>query len=184
MTRKEKYEAARIAREEAMAHYNAINPFVTPTKGVDSGAFGKAREIAHTRDNSLKKGVSKQGRADNYFNYNGNGRTPYEYKTNGGRVGGILRSLENGHDGFVVYELHICNANTSKKPRDVAPVIMHYSTFINFLEEVGALHENSRDGEMCIQSSKKDLYLRLLDYPIVFDETQKYTADDFEGIAP
>lgn len=179
--RSERFEMAKKERERLIAHYENINCFVSPTVGIDSGAYGKKRELQHTRENSVKHKVSRVGLADNYFKYEGKA-TRYECKTNAGRVGSVLKSLENGYDGFIVYELNICNANTSHKRRIVTPVIMRYSLFIQLLQECNALRSNSRDGEPCIQSSSKEFYNRLSDYPIVFDSNDLYTADDFEDI--
>lgn len=181
MTRKEQYLAAKIERERLVTHYETVEWRSAPTKGVDSGAFGKKRELEHTRENSLKNKVSRAGMPDNYFKFNGKAK-PYECKTNGGRVGAVIASLEHGNDGFIVYEMNVCNSTTGGKPRIITPVIMHYSQFIELLKDTGALRLNSRDGEPCIQVSSKKLYERLLDYPIIFDENDEYTSDDFEGL--
>ena len=180
---KNQFKNARIKREQ---YLDFIEPkaevcFVAPTKGVDSGAYGKMREVEQTRRLSLKTGVSAQNQADNKFRLNGR-LYPYEYKTNGGRLGKMIKELSRGYDGFIVYELYICNSNTSGKLREVKPIIMHYSQFMQILTETGALRLNSRDNEPCIQPTKKQFYLRLLDYPIEFDKDAEYNSDDFDDL--
>ena len=172
---------AQEMRAEKVKYYSSINPFQAPTKGVDSGAFGKMREIESCKMTSYKRGVAKEWVNDGFFTLDGV-RTGFEYKTNGGRVGKIVNSLENGKDGYIVYEMNVCNSTTQGKQRVVFPVIMTYSMFMDLLETSGALRTNSRDGEPCIQVSNKKFYERLLDYPLEFDNDQKYTIDDFDGL--
>lgn len=181
MASKKKYAEAERARNEKIEYYASVNPFQAPTKGVDSGAFGKMRELEETRENSLKTKVSAASRPDNYFRLNGKAQA-YEYKTNGGRVGKIVESLKRGKDGYIVYEMNLCNSTTKGKQRVVLPVIMTYSMFMELLESSGALRLNSRDSEPCIQPSNKEFFVRLSDYPLAFDKTQEYTDDDFDGL--
>lgn len=175
------FKEAILARQAKIEYYNSINPFQSPTEGVDSGAFGKMRELENARELSLKKRVSGIGIADLYFHVDGK-PTRVEYKTNGGRIGSILKSLANGHDGFVAYEMHIQNSNTGNELREVLPVVMKASTFIAMLEKAGAIRQNSRDGEPCIQSTLKAWYNILLDYPLPFDSSLEYLSSDFEDI--
>lgn len=172
---------AQAIRAEKVNYYNSINFRSAPTKGVDSGAFGKMREIESCKEKSLKTGVAKEWINDGFFTLNGKS-CGFEYKTNGGRVGSIISRLENGKDGYTVYEMDICNSGTNNKQRVILPIILKSSVFIQILEETGALRTNSRDGEPCIQVTSKKFYERLLDYPLEFDNSQEYTDDDFEGL--
>lgn len=168
-------------RQRRIEYYNSIDPFQTPDIGIDSGAFGKRRELENCRELSKKFKVSGSGQADLYFRVDGK-PTRLEYKTNGGRIGSILKSLENGRDGFVAYEMRIQNSNTGNELREVQPLVMRYSQFIAMLENAGAIRSNSRDGEPCIQSTLKAWYNALLDYPIPFDSSLEYLSSDFEDI--
>lgn len=176
-----KYKDAEQKRLEKIAYYESINSCVIPTKGIDSGAKGKAFEISLTREGSLKVGVAKQGKVDNYFSYNGKA-TSYEAKTGGGIIAGLYRKLERGEDGFVVYMLDVCNSGTQYMRRVINPIILRISDFVNCLEECGAIAPNSRTGEPCIVKTSKKMYLRLSEYPIAFDSNKSYTSADFDGL--
>lgn len=172
---------AQERRARNIEYYRSVDCFQTPTAGVDSGAWGKRRELESHKDTSIKADVTKPNFADGYFRLDGKAKT-LEYKTNGGRVGSIINALANGRNGFVVYEMRLQNAATSRKMRRILPVIMTYEYFINLLTETGALRLNSRDGEPCIQSSSKGLYNALLDYPIPFERDLEYVSSDFEDL--
>lgn len=151
---------------------------------VDSGAYGKILEIIN--GGKRKKSVAKQGKNDIYFSLKVNGkvkRIRAENKTNGGRIGSLL----DGSNGckFVVYSMDICNTGTNGVLRHLDPVIMPVDMFIDLLEQVGAIKAINKNGvfsDWGIQSSSKELFLRLLDYPIVFNPSTIYTLDDFDGI--
>lgn len=168
-------------RKRRIEYYNSIDPFQAPNIGVDSGAFGKKRELENCRELSKKFKVSGTRQADLYFTVDGK-PTRLEYKTNGGRIGSIINALEKGRDGYVAYEMRIQNSNTLNQLREIQPVVMRYSQFIAMLEKANAIRSNSRDGEPCIQVTLKAWYNALLDYPIPFDVNLKYLSSDFEDI--
>ena len=159
-------------KEKILYYYNRVT--------INSGAYGCIFEIMNS--GTRKKAVAKQGKNDIYFTYNGK-RVKAENKTNGGRIGDLL----NGENSckFVVYSLDLCNKGPNGKHRHLDPVIIPTDLFIDLLERCNAIKAINRNGEFDdfgIQCSSKKLYEALLDYPIVFTPTSKYTTDDFDGI--
>ncbi len=146
----------------------------------NAGAYGCIMEIM--QGGKRKKAVAKQNQNDMYFYYNGK-RVKAECKTSGGRIGSLLDGSNKSK--FIVYSLNVCNANTSGKERNIDPVIMPVQMFLDLLVECNAVKAINRNGEFeewGIQCSSKELYLRLLDYPIMFTPESHYTDDDFDGI--
>ena len=150
----------------------------------DCGAYGKIAEIMN--GGKRKKAVSKQGKNDIYFSLEINGsikRVRAENKTNGGRIGSLL----DGSNGckFVVYSMDVCNTGTNGVLRHLDPVIMPVEMFVDLLENVGAIkavNEKGKFADWGIQVTSKELFLRLCEYPIVFNPSTVYTLDDFDGI--
>lgn len=161
--------SAEIARLEKV-RYNQ-----TPKKGVDSGAFGKALELELTPSYSHKTSVAGHNTADNYFYMDGK-RVPVEIKSNGGRVGQLLK-IENWGNSYVVYRLHMCNSTTGGKLIDIPARIMTVSRFLEILQTAGAIRKNSRDGEPCIQPSKRGLW-QLLESETLYDPNRKYDRNE------
>ena len=148
---------------------------------------GRLQEILSVKDNSKKLDVSKQGKNDFTIRYRKeNGRIvnkAVERKINGGRIQNSIDKLNNGKDELFCYSMSICNASTSHRERVIEPIICRFSTFYNVLLECNAIKETKGDrNELAIQASSKQLYLRLLDYPIVYNKFSIYSDDDFDGI--
>lgn len=180
-----KYEKAKQIREEKISYYNSIDFRQPPSAHVHNGAFGNSLELTLTRDNSLKTRISKETNSDNYFSFN-NGKKviakEVEVKTNGGRIGKIIKAIEKGKSGYVIYQMNLCNSTTNHKLRYTEPLIMTYETFVNALTECKAIRSLEKDGvkEWAIQPSKKAWYEWLLDYPVVYDINAVYSDIDFE----
>lgn len=151
---------------------------------IDCGAYGKIIEIIN--GGKRKKAVSKQGKNDIYFSLEIEGkvkRVKAENKTNGGRIGSLLDGSNSCK--FVVYSMDVCNSGTNGILRHLDPVIMPVEMFINLLEDVRAIkavNEKGKFADWGIQATSKELFLRLCDYPIVFNPSTVYTLDDFDGI--
>lgn len=153
----------------------------------DSGRYGRVEELLAATTYSQKNRVSLQGKADSFLRWkNDNGtivNRPFERKTNGGRIGELVRRLEKGKDTLLVYSMDICNSTTKGKRRLVEPVLVWFSNFYNMLEEINGLkNTNGKNPEIAIQVSKIDLYNRLLDYPIPYDPDTVYSQDDLEDL--
>lgn len=146
-----------------------------PKKGVDSGAFGKALELELTPIHSPKTCVAGHNTADNYFYLDGK-RVPVEIKSNGGRVGQLLKS-ENPETSYVVYRLHMCNSTTGGKLIDIPARVMTVSRFLEILQTAGAIRLNSRDKEPCIQPSKRTLW-NSLESETLYDPNRKYNRNE------
>lgn len=180
-----KYDYARLSRDEKIAYYNSIDFRQATSAHVDNGAFGKSLELTLTRDKSLKTRVSKETNSDNYFSFNNGSKRiakAVEVKTNGGRIGKIIKAVEKGKNGYVIYQLNVCNSTTKNKLRYTDPLIMTYEKFVNALIECGAIRTLVKDGvqEYAIQPSNKAWYEWLLDYPVIYDINEVYSDIDFE----
>ena len=149
----------------------------TPKKGIDSGAFGKALELELTPSHSRKTCVAGHKVADNYC-YVGNDREPIEIKSNGGRIGQLLQ-LEHPEKAFVAYRLHLQNSTTGGKLIDIPAKIMTVSRFLGILQTAGAIRRNSRDGEPCIQPSKRTLW-ELLENELDYNPNRHYTRKEIK----
>ena len=159
-------------RENIMFYFERVH--------INAGAYGCILEIM--QGGKRKKEVAKQGKNDIYFYLNGK-RVKAESKTSGGRIGSLLDG--SNESDYIVYSLNVCNKNTSGKERNVDPVIMPVKMFIDLLVDCNAIKAINKEGkfsEWGIQCSSKELYERLLDYPITFDPEYHYTDDDFEGL--
>ncbi len=162
----------------------AKDSFINPTKGTDSGAYGKALELSLTNSNSRKTKISKAGKVDTYFSIIINGekkKRGLEIKSNGGRIDTILKSLKQGKDGYIAYKLFTCNKNTNNIKRETPVKLFHYSTFIELLEECNAIKTINKNGEFNgygIQNTSKEFYLKLLDYPINYKPENIYNEKD------
>lgn len=181
-----KFEAI---RNEKIAALEAVNIHVKPTKGVNSGAHGCAFELANAPKSSRKTEVSRGGRVDNVKSLyirdeNGNiSKENFESKTTGGRVTSIIAALENGNDGYVVYELNICNKNTDYKPYNPPAIVCKYSVFMAALEECkaikGATDRHGNFNGYQIQPSIKAWINWVSDYPVKWEREAVYDWFDF-----
>lgn len=168
-------EEIRLAKVENLLN---VNVNVKPTKGVNSGAHGCAAELLMAEYGSLKTCVSKTWQVDNWLHFELDMKTkgfPVERKTNGGEITGIIRALENGKDGVVVYSLDVCNSNTNYIRRYVSPRVMKYSTFISVLESAGAVRygKTATNGQhvIAIEPTKKHLPA-LLESMVEYDDSR------------
>lgn len=146
----------------------------------NSAAYGYIMEIM--LGGSRKKYVSPEGKPDMYFYYNGK-RIQAECKTSGGRIGSLLYG--DNKSKFIVYSMDVCNTGTSGKLRHIDPVIMPVKMFLNLLIDCNAVKAINKNGvfdDWGIQVTSKELYLRLLDYPIRFTPESHYTEADFEDL--
>lgn len=155
-------EAIRLAKVENLLN---VNVNVKPTKGINSGAHGCAAELLTAEYGSLKTCVSKTWQVDNFVHLvDENGKRyaqPIERKTNGGEITQIINRLENGKNGIVIYSLDVCNSNTRNIRRYVSPRIMWYSSFVELLENAGAIRYGkiATNGQqvIAIEPTKKHL---------------------------
>ena len=153
MTKYEKARAMAIANELENAH--------------NDGAKGRAFELSCVTASSRKTRVSAQGKADITVRFvnPATGKTynrPAECKTNGGRIGQMVKDLENGKDGLIIYRLSYSSSTTKGKLREVEPIIVPFSMFYKMLNECKALKStNGTNPEIAVQPSSKKMYLRL-----------------------
>jgi hypothetical protein len=162
----EKTATERERKAQAFRHlYNAEH---------DNGAFGRVEEIlSHSHGSKITR-VRKQGQVDTFVKVDGK-RYGVEYKTNGGRI----ESLYSGSVRFVVYSLDICNATTSNKPRHLDPVVLRTETFLEILEDCGAIKcTNGKNPERAVQPSSKKMFEMLVQYGTPFNPEQNYCADE------
>lgn len=186
---KARKEAAKEMRDERIDDLKEINYRVKPTKGIDNGAGGKIAELEETREGSEKYKVSGAGRVDNYVTIDGKARA-IEIKTNSGRIGNILRALECGKNGYIVYGYSVKNANTKGELWEVPKKIFTFSAFVALLESVGAIRinqghasKNFVDCEPSIQASTKKFYNAVKNSPaLIYDKNKKYTSEEIARV--
>lgn len=154
------------------------------------GLLGCLIELFACSENSPKKRVSAQGRIDSRIRFrNGNGNIDYipvEVKINGGRI-------ENMSGSYTVYCLAVTQKHKGSKKtngmdweerRLIKPVVIPTKLFLSYLEEIGATKStNGTHPQTAIQCSSKKLYEALLAWPILYDRTKTYCADDFEDLS-
>jgi DNA-binding HxlR family transcriptional regulator len=174
--------AAQRERQKNIDYYDGIDFRVKPTKGIDSGAGGKKHELVLTPNDSRKTKVAKQGRADVFIRFDGVTRKiPVEIKTNGGQITSLLNSIRERGDNLIIYELDIKNKNTGYIRRHVSDRIMTINTFLQGLEESGAIRRNKKttQGGTCaaIESSASD-WARWLEEQLEYDRERIYELDE------
>lgn len=162
-------------RKKEIARLGKIPYSQTPKKGIDSGAYGKALELELTPCHSHKTCVAGHNTADNYCYIDGK-RKPIEIKSNGGRIGQLLK-IVNPTEQFIAYRLHLCNSTTGGKMVDIPVKIMTVARFLEVLEMAGAIRENSRDKEPCIQPSKRTLW-KLMEDELDYSPERHYKRDE------
>lgn len=152
----------------------------------DDGKFGRIFELFNATANSRKTHVSTAGETDNYIKWKGENKTvnrPAESKTNGGRIGEMIKRLESGKDTFLIYSMDICNSSTSGIRREIAPIICLFSVFYKCLLDCNAIKRtNGKQDEFAIQVSSKKLFERLSVYSLSYDPNRTYCKEDFEGL--
>lgn len=131
---------------------------------------------------------------------------PIERKTNGGRLGMFydtevedgcyirhtsVRSKNKIPVAMIVYSMDTmvaiakskANPNGGKVHRMVEPKVIPAAIFLDFLEENHLLKStNGKMPEPAIQVSSMKLYQALQAWPIPYDRTKTYRADDFEDL--
>lgn len=162
-------------RKKEIARLGKIPYSQTPKKGIDSGAYGKALELELTPCHSRKTCVAGHNTADNYCYIDGK-RKSIEIKSNGGRIGQLLK-IVNPTEQFIAYRLHLCNSTTGGKMVDIPAKIMTVARFLEVLEMAGAIRENSRDKEPCIQPSKRTLW-KLMEDELDYNPERHYKRDE------
>lgn len=152
----------------------------------DDGRLGRAFELECASRYSRKVRVSKQGQADVFIKYE-RGNYAAECKTNGGRIEALRAA---NAPKFVIYRLDFIQKHKASKSkpawnevRHIDPVLVPTKVFLAALDRFGATKSTNGDHpEEAIQVSSKKFYEWLLDWPIPFDPSLHYTADDFEGL--
>lgn len=166
----------------------ALDWIATDYRG--DGLLGCLIELFACSEKSPKKRVSAQGKADSRLRFrNGNGNIDYipvEVKTNGGRI-------EDMSGSYTIYCLAVTQKHKGSKKtngldweerRLVKPVVIPTKLFLSYLEQIGATKStNGTHPETAIQCSSKKLYEALLAWPIPYDRTKTYCADDFEDLS-
>lgn len=162
------------------------------TSEVDCGKWGRVFELECVRALSHKSRVGKQGEVDVSIKVEINGKTfyrPTECKTNGGRVDGLMTDCKVA---YVVYRMEY----TQKKKggdewREVPPVVLPVSVFLDMLKACGALKTMRHGGEVDgvgIQVSSKKFYLALCEYiaeygeAVLFDNEKTFDEAIFEAM--
>ena len=158
---------------------------------IDSGLYGKVKELLSHNERSTITRVRPQGKSDSYINVDGK-RRPLEVKTNGGRVESLFTMTERAKETrYIRYTLDFTvKAGKPKKDGTCKPAehryfdgVMTIKTFIEILESTKAykvIGHNESDKERAVQSDSKKLYKALLasgavDYVTDFN----YTVADF-----
>ena len=158
---------------------------------VDSGLYGKIKELLSHNARSTITSVRAQGKHDSFINIDGK-RKPLEVKTNGGRVENLFTMSDKAKEKrYIRYTLDFTvKAGKPRKDGTCKPEehryfdgVMTVKTFVEILESTKAykvISHNESDKERAIQSDSKKLYKALLksgavDYVADFN----YTADDF-----
>ena len=153
----------------------------------NDGAYGCQMELESRLSNRLHNGqVAKQGEIDTTVRFSINGKIRYipaESKVNGGRVDTLLNGSNKAH--YVLYTLRIQNSTTQNLLRYVPTVIIPTDLFCAKLREFGALKEVRHNGKVdgiAIQPSNKAWFVWLSEYPMVYDKSKVWYADDFVGL--
>lgn len=159
---------------------------------VDSGLYGKIKELLSHNTKSTITRVRAQGKADSFITVDGK-RKPLEVKTNGGRVESLFTMSERAKTtNYIRYTLDFTvKAGKPKKDGTCKPAehryfdgVMTVAKFIAILEETRAykiIGHNESDRERAVQSDSKKLYKALLESDAVeYVADFNYTAEDFE----
>ena len=166
--------------------------FVTPTKGINSGANGNFVELVLT--NNIN--VHKVGSADSFLIVDGK-KCGCEIKTNGGHVSALYNNSKNAENKYVVYMLDVCNSNTKNVRRLVEPVVFRQDDFMNLLAmfalRIGKHTKTAALGTekdyaldmsvLAIEPTKINWFLALDDYAYTFgtyEKGQEFTKADFD----
>jgi len=156
----------------------------------DDGRFGKLFELLFVGDTSHKSKVAKQGKIDGYFWLNGK-RHKVEYKTNGGRIGGLLRMVKPDTE-YIIYIMDFTTRTYTNKDGSIGggkhytsrACIFKVSDFLKLLDHLNATKTLTKEGikEPAVQGDSAKLCKNLWDYPVEFNPDNRYTTDDFEEL--
>jgi len=186
---KTKLDEKRKAKAIELLQLNVAR--VKANEPIDSGIYGKIKELLSHNAKSTIIRVRAQGKSDSFINVDGK-RKPLEVKTNGGRVESLFTMNEKAKaTNYIRYTLDfIVKAGKPRKDGTCKPEehryfdgVMTVKTFIEILESTKAykvIGHNESDKERAIQSDSKKLYKALLasgavDYVADFN----YTIADF-----
>lgn len=160
-------------------------------KPIDSGLYGKVKELLSHDTRSTITRVRAQGKADSFISVDGK-RKPLEVKTNGGRVENLFTMSERAKaTNYIRYTLDFTvKAGKPRKDGTCKPEehryfdgVMTVKTFIEILESTKAykiIGHNESDKERAVQSDSKKLYKALLESGAIdYIPDFNYTIDDF-----
>lgn len=158
---------------------------------IDSGLYGKVKELLSHNEHSTIIRVRPQGKSDSFINVDGK-RKPLEVKTNGGRVESLFTMNERAKaTNYIRYTLDFTvkagkpRKNGTCKPKEhrYFDGVMTVKTFIEILESTKAykvIGHNESDKERAVQSDSKKLYKALLKSGAVeYVADYNYTIADF-----
>lgn len=158
---------------------------------IDSGMYGKVKELTSHDSKSTIIRVQAQSRNDAYIIIDGK-RKPLEVKTNGGRVASLYKLNTKARvNRYIFYTLDFTvKAGKPRKDGTCKPAehryfsgVMTIAKFIEILDETKAtkvIGHNDSDKELAIQSDSKKLYKALLaSDAIEYNPNWEYFSEDF-----
>lgn len=187
-----------VTKHDEKRYNNALNLIqinierVKRNEPIDSGLYGKVKELLSHNSNSTITCVRSQGKTDSFISVDGK-RKPLEVKTNGGRIENLFTMSERSRStNYIRYTLDFTvKAGKPRKDGTCKPAehryfdgIMLISEFMRIIEDTKAyktICHNSSDIERAIQSDSKKLYNALLNSNYVpYKADFNYTKADFE----
>lgn len=164
---------------------------VSSGQALDSGLYGKVKELLSHDSKSTITRVQAQSRNDAYIIVDGK-RKPLEVKTNGGRVASLYKlNAKARANRYIFYTLDFTvkagkpKKDGSRKPEEhrYFSGVMTVAKFIEILEATKAtkvIGHNDSDKELAIQSDSKKLYKALLaSEAIEYNPNWEYFSEDF-----
>lgn len=158
---------------------------------IDSGMYGKVKELTSHDSKSTITRVQAQNRNDAYIIVDGK-RKPLEVKTNGGRIASLYKlNTKARANRYIFYTLDFTvKAGKPRKDGTCKPAehryfsgVMTIAKFIKILDETKAtkvIGHNDSDKELAIQSDSKKLYKALLaSDAIEYNPNWEYFSEDF-----
>lgn len=184
------YDEKRKAKAVELLQVNIER--VKANKSIDSGIYGKIKELLSHNTNSTITRVRPQGKSDSFIVVDGK-RKPLEVKTNGGRVESLFTMSERAKaTNYIRYTLDFTvKAGKPRKDGTCKPAeyrhfdgVLTVKTFVEILESTKAykvIGHNESDKERAVQSDSKKLYNALLKSGAVeYIPDFNYTLADFE----
>lgn len=183
------YDAKRKAKAVDLITLNYNR--VSSGQALDSGLYGKVKELLSHDSKSTITRVQAQSRNDAYIIVDGK-RKPLEVKTNGGRVASLYKLNAKARvNRYIFYTLDFTvkagkpKKDGSRKPEEhrYFSGVMTIAKFIEILDETKAtkvIGHNDSDKELAIQSDSKKLYKALLaSEAIEYNPNWEYFSEDF-----